>query len=106
MPDAPLLCPQVAIPLERAGSCLQEVGREIYGRAALWEGARTPWLIRFVNGEPFYLSPASDGPIMCECQLCQLHLWGLRVHVFAGPAELEGCPTPGHIRIERRPPRR
>lgn len=43
----PLL--QVAIPLERAGSCLQEVGNEIYGPSPLYEGFRTPVLLRFTT---------------------------------------------------------
>lgn len=30
---------QVAIPLERAASCLEEVGAEVYGPDRLWEGA-------------------------------------------------------------------
>lgn len=55
---------EVSIPLERAGTCLQEVGAEIYGPAKLYEGFRTPGLIRFVNGEEFYLSPTHGGPRM------------------------------------------
>lgn len=39
---------QVAIPFERAGTCLEDVAKEIYG-SKLWEGCRTPWLIRFIT---------------------------------------------------------
>ena len=40
---------QAAVPLERAGSCLMEVGNEIFGRDRLWEGFRTPVLTRFTT---------------------------------------------------------
>lgn len=46
----PPLQHEVAIPLERAGACLEEVGREVYGAGRLWEGARTPFLVRFITG--------------------------------------------------------
>ncbi|PSC73887.1 L-gulonolactone oxidase [Micractinium conductrix] len=55
---------EAAVPLERAGSCLMEVGNEIFGRDRLWEGFRTPVLTRFTTEEDFYLSPATDGPMM------------------------------------------
>ena len=55
---------QVVIPIDRAGSCLMEVGKEVYGRDKLWEGARTPFLVRFVTEEDLYLSPTTDGPAM------------------------------------------
>lgn len=46
----PILPPwQVAIPLERAGSCLMEVGNEVYGPAQLFDGFRTPLLLRFTT---------------------------------------------------------
>lgn len=40
------------------------MGSEIYGRRALWNGFRTPALIRFVPGEEFYLSNTHGGPRM------------------------------------------
>jgi hypothetical protein len=49
VPAAGLRGQQVVVPIERAGSCLMEVGREVYGGDRLWEGARTPFLIRFVT---------------------------------------------------------
>lgn len=52
------------MPLERAGDCMMEVGAEIYGPDSLWEGFRTPGLVRFVTGEDFYLSPSNGGPVM------------------------------------------
>ncbi|PSC73742.1 L-gulonolactone oxidase [Micractinium conductrix] len=55
---------EVAIPLERAGSCLMEVGNEVYGPQRLWEGFRVPSLTRFTTQEDYYLSPATDGPLM------------------------------------------
>ncbi|KAL4431088.1 hypothetical protein ABPG75_006344 [Micractinium tetrahymenae] len=56
---------EVAIPLERAGTCLMEVGNEIYNPARpLYDGFRTPLLLRFTTKEDLYLSPASDGPLM------------------------------------------
>lgn len=55
---------EVSIPLDRAGTCLEEVGAEIYGPAKLYEGLRTPGLIRFVNGEEYYLSTTNGGPRM------------------------------------------
>ncbi|EFN59179.1 hypothetical protein CHLNCDRAFT_138071 [Chlorella variabilis] len=55
---------EVAVPISRAGSCLMEVGKEVYGDAKLWDGARTPFLVRFVTEEDFYLSPTTDGPAM------------------------------------------
>jgi hypothetical protein len=47
---------EVSIPFEIAGDCLMEVGAEVYSRAALWDGFRSPALVRFVTGEEFYLS--------------------------------------------------
>jgi hypothetical protein len=44
-----LRCLQVGIPIDRAGSCLMEVGKEVYGPGQLWQGARTPFLIRFTT---------------------------------------------------------
>ena len=55
---------QVAVPIEVAGSCLMEVAAEIYSDAGLWEGFRTPALIRFVTGEDAYLSPSHGGAVM------------------------------------------
>ena len=55
---------EVAIPLEVAGDCLMEVGAEIYGPRPLWDGFRTPALLRFITGEEFYLSYTHGGPRM------------------------------------------
>ena len=55
---------EVAIPLEIAGDCLMEVGAEMYGPAALWEGFRTPALIRFISGQDYYISNTHGGPRM------------------------------------------
>jgi len=55
---------EVAVPLEFAGDCLMEVGNEVYGPGNLWEGFRSPALIRFVSGEDFYISPSNGGPVM------------------------------------------
>lgn len=55
---------EVAIPFEKAGDCLTKVNEMIYGPENLWEGFRTPALIRFVSGEPFYISPSNGGPVM------------------------------------------
>eukprot|EP00887_Chlorella_sp_A99_P005590 scaffold1.g5590.t1 len=41
-----------------------EVGAEIYGEQRLWDGFRTPALIRFTPGEDFYLSNANGRPTM------------------------------------------
>ncbi len=41
-----------------------QLGAEIYGPKALWNGFRTPGLIRFVPGEEFYLSNTHGGPRM------------------------------------------
>ena len=40
---------EVVIPMEKAGSCLQEVGAEVYGPGKLWDGFRTPALVRFIT---------------------------------------------------------
>jgi FAD/FMN-containing dehydrogenase len=53
---------EVSIPLTKAAECMKRVGDEMYGPAELWRGFRTPSLIRFVNGEPFYLSTTNDMP--------------------------------------------
>lgn len=55
---------EVAIPISRAGSCLREVSETIYGPDALWEGFRTPALIRFISAEEFYLAPTNGEPHM------------------------------------------
>ena len=55
---------EVAVPIEMAGDCLIEIGSEMYGPDALWEGFRTPALIRFVTGEDYYLSATQGGPRM------------------------------------------
>ncbi|PSC72038.1 cryptochrome DASH-like isoform A [Micractinium conductrix] len=61
---APYRQHEVVIPLERAGTCLQQVAAELYGPNQAWEGMRTPWVIRFVRGEDPYLSPTAGGPVM------------------------------------------
>jgi FAD/FMN-containing dehydrogenase len=53
---------EVSVSLEQAASCMKTIGDEMYGPAELWKGFRTPVLIRFVNGEPFFLSTTYDGP--------------------------------------------
>lgn len=53
---------EISVALEKAADCLKLVGDEVYGPAELWRGFRTPTLIRFVSGEPFYLSNTQGGP--------------------------------------------
>eukprot|EP00210_Caulerpa_lentillifera_P006113 g5840.t1 len=55
---------EVSIPIEDMADCLETVGEEIYGDAELWEGFRTPALIRFVSEEDAYLSNTHGGPRM------------------------------------------
>ena len=55
---------EVAVPFEKAGTCLKGLAEEIYGPRNLLVGFRTPALIRFVSGEDFYLSPSQGGPRM------------------------------------------
>jgi hypothetical protein len=55
---------EVSVPMEIAGDCLMEVGAAVYGPDNLWEGFRTPGLIRFVNGEDFYISNTHGGSRM------------------------------------------
>jgi FAD/FMN-containing dehydrogenase len=55
---------EVCIPLSVAGSCLHEVGAELYGPETLWDGYRTPNLVRFTSGEEYYLSNSRDEPHM------------------------------------------
>ena len=55
---------EVAVPLEKAGDCMIRLSEQIYGPKNLWEGFRTPALVRFISGEPFYLSPSNGGPVM------------------------------------------
>ncbi len=43
---------------------LPQVGNEIYSSQNLWEGFRTPALVRFISGEEFYLSNTHGGPRM------------------------------------------
>ena len=54
---------EVAVPMERAGDCLLQVNDLVYGKNLSF-GFRPPVLIRFVSGEPFYLSPSNGGPVM------------------------------------------
>lgn len=55
---------EVAVPLERSADCLKIIGDAVYGPEELWKGFRTANNIRFISGEPFYLSPAHGGPVM------------------------------------------
>ena len=55
---------EVAIPFEKAGTCIKGLAGEIYGPRQLNVGFRTPALMRFVSGEEFYLSPSNGGPVM------------------------------------------
>ena len=55
---------ETAVSMEKAGDCLMELGAAIYGSENLWEGFRTPALVRFVSGEEFYLAPSNGGPVM------------------------------------------
>jgi FAD/FMN-containing dehydrogenase len=55
---------EVSIPIEIAGTCLKEVGAEIYGPQELWRGFRTQCLTRFISGEEFYISNTNGGPRM------------------------------------------
>lgn len=41
-----------------------QLQKEIYGPKALWQGFRTPPLIRFVSNEDAYLALTHDGPRM------------------------------------------
>ncbi len=56
---------QVAIPLAKAGACFQALQRAVYDTPpGLWQGFRTPPLIRFLSGEGAYVSPAHGGPVV------------------------------------------
>jgi len=55
---------EVAIPLEVAGDCLELLNKTVYGPDNLWQGFRTPGLLRFVAGEDFYVSMSNGGPRM------------------------------------------
>ena len=57
---------EVAIPLSNLEQCLPPVLDAIYGDEKLFEGFRTPGLVRFTSGESFYLSNAQGhlGPHM------------------------------------------
>jgi hypothetical protein len=55
---------EVSVPLEVAGTCLETVTAAVYGADKLWQGFRTPALVRFISGEDFYLSPTHGGPRM------------------------------------------
>ncbi len=55
---------ELSIPMSIAGNCLNEVGAIIYGSGALWNGFRTPALVRFVASEGAYLSNTNGGPRM------------------------------------------
>lgn len=53
---------EVSVPLEYFADCLQMIGEEVYGDSNLWDGFRTPVLIRFVAEEDGYLSNTNGGP--------------------------------------------
>lgn len=55
---------EVAVPMEIAGDCLMGLDSVMYGSSQAWKGFRTPALIRFVDGEDFYVSPTNGGPRM------------------------------------------
>ena len=55
---------EVAVPFEKAGTCMKGLISEIYGPKNLYAGFRTPALVRFISGEDFYLSPSNGGPVM------------------------------------------
>lgn len=57
---------EVSIPLSHVEKCLPIVLDAIYGEEKLYEGFRTPGLVRFTSGESFYLSNAQGklGPHM------------------------------------------
>eukprot|EP00889_Picochlorum_renovo_P004731 jgi/Picre1/31761/NNA_007111.t1 len=57
---------EVAIPLTNVAECLPRVLDVVYGDEKLYEGFRTPGLVRFTPGESFYLSNAQGdkGPHM------------------------------------------
>ena len=55
---------EVAIPISKAGSCLMEVGSIVYGPENLWDGFRTPCLVRFTSEEEFYISNSNEEPHM------------------------------------------
>ncbi|KAI8101866.1 hypothetical protein M9434_006929 [Picochlorum sp. BPE23] len=57
---------EVAIPLTHVAECLPRVLDVVYGDEKLYEGFRTPGLVRFTPGESFYLSNAQGdkGPHM------------------------------------------
>ncbi|GMH44322.1 hypothetical protein BSKO_12256 [Bryopsis sp. KO-2023] len=53
---------EVSVPIDIFADCLEMMGDEIYGRDALWDGFRTPVLVRFVSEEDAYLSNTNGGP--------------------------------------------
>ena len=54
----PLYNPQVALPLDRIGDCLDALtGATNNPRDPLRDGLPIPALVRFIKSEPFYLSP-------------------------------------------------
>ncbi|KDD75423.1 hypothetical protein H632_c692p2 [Helicosporidium sp. ATCC 50920] len=55
---------EVAIPLSKAGTCLQGLSHKMYKEEALWKGFRSQPLIRFLSSEDLYLSPANGRPTM------------------------------------------
>lgn len=62
---------EVAIPISKAGTCFQEVAEIIYGPDQLWNGFRTPGLIRFLSAENFYLAPANGEPhVYINLEVC------------------------------------
>lgn len=63
---APYIQMEVAVPLAQAGTCLKKLSDTVYGGLfnRVSDGFRNPALIRFVSGEPYYLSPTHGGPRM------------------------------------------
>lgn len=53
---------EVSVPMDTFSDCMEMIGDEMYGSDALWEGFRTPILIRFVAEEEAYLSNTHGGP--------------------------------------------
>eukprot|EP01023_Acetabularia_acetabulum_P065410 TRINITY_DN8655_c0_g1_i3.p1 TRINITY_DN8655_c0_g1~~TRINITY_DN8655_c0_g1_i3.p1 ORF type:complete len:582 (+),score=94.72 TRINITY_DN8655_c0_g1_i3:131-1876(+) len=55
---------EVSIPLESSAECLEGLVKELYGPRRLYEGFRSPALVRFVGEEDAYISNTNGGPRM------------------------------------------
>lgn len=53
---------EVSVPIDIFADCMAMIGEKMYGADELWEGFRTPILIRFVGEEDAYLSNTNGGP--------------------------------------------